>query len=213
MPLAAYGVFLPIIAEQFGWSRGATATALSLNLILGGIAGFFVGALADRHGPRAMLFLTVGLAGTGFGLVSMIGALWHLYLLVGLLGGLGMSSFYLLSTATVARWFEDRRGLAIGLVRVGFDLGYIVAGPLAAVLSAHLGWRAAYASLGGGSALMAVIAASTVRVPRAAELVMLQASRTRRADEPAERRAGASLHEALVDPRQWCLNIAWLLLG
>ena len=56
MPLAAYGVFLPIIAETFGWSRGAIATALSLNLVLGGIAGFFVGALADRHGPRVMLF-------------------------------------------------------------------------------------------------------------------------------------------------------------
>jgi MFS family permease len=213
MPLAAFGVFLPIIAETFGWSRGAIATALSLNLVLGGIAGFFVGALADRHGPRVMLFVTVGLAGTGFGLVSMIGALWHLYLLVGLLGGVGMSSFYLLSTATVARWFEDRRGLAIALVLVGFNLGYIVAGPLAALLIAHLGWRAAYAILGGGCALVAVIAAWTVRLPRASELAMLQAPRTRRADEPAPRRAGASLREALADPRQWCLNLAWLLLG
>ena len=213
MPLAAFGVFLPIIAETFGWSRGAIATALSLNLVLGGIAGFLVGALADRHGPRVMLFLTVGLAGTGFGLVSMIGELWHLYLLVGLLGGVGMSSFYLLSTTTVARWFEDRRGLAIALVLVGFNLGYIVAGPLAALLIVQLGWRAAYAILGGGCALMAVIAASTVRLPRAAELAMLQAPRTRRADEPAPRRAGASLSEALADPRQWCLNVAWLLLG
>ena len=71
MPLAAYGVFLPIIAETFGWSRGAIATALSLNLVIGGGAGFFVGRLADRHGPRVMLLATVGLAGTGFGLVSM----------------------------------------------------------------------------------------------------------------------------------------------
>src|SRR5262245_35136824 len=113
MPLAAYGVFLPIIAEEFGWSRGAVATAVSLNLVLGGITGFFVGTLADRHGPRAMLFVTVGFAGTGFGLVSLIGTLWQLYLLVGLLAGVGMSSFYLLGAATVARWFEDRRGLAI----------------------------------------------------------------------------------------------------
>jgi MFS family permease len=214
MPLAAFGVFLPIIAETFGWSRGAIATALSLNLVLGGIAGFFVGALADRHGPRVMLFLTVGLAGMGFGLVSMIGALWHLYLLVGLLGGVGMSSFYLLSTATVARWFDDRRGLAIGLVLVGFNLGYIVAGPLAAELIARVGWRAAYALLGGGCALMAVIAAATVRLPRQAELAVLQTARMRRASEaPAERRAGVTLREALADPRQWCLNVAWLLLG
>ena len=58
-PLAAYGVFLPVLAETFGWSRGAIATALSINLMLGGVAGFVIGALADRHGPRLMLVLTV----------------------------------------------------------------------------------------------------------------------------------------------------------
>src|SRR5204863_2301135 len=108
MPFAAYGVFLPVIAEAFGWSRGAISTALSLNLVIGGVAGFFVGRLADRHGPRLMLLVTVGLAGTGFGLVSVVHAVWQLYVLVGVLGGVGMSSFYLLSTATVAHWVPDR---------------------------------------------------------------------------------------------------------
>ena len=55
-------VFLPVLAEAFGWSRGAISTALSINLV-----------------P----------------------------------GGLGMSSFYLLSATTVARWFDERRGLAL----------------------------------------------------------------------------------------------------
>ena len=50
-PLAAYGVFLPVLAQTFGWSRGAIATALSINLLIGGVAGFGIGALADRHGP------------------------------------------------------------------------------------------------------------------------------------------------------------------
>src|SRR5690349_20738300 len=100
-PLAAYGVFLPVLAEAFGWSRGALSTALSLNLLLGGVAGFMVGALADRHGPRVMLVITVTLAGVGFALVGLVGALWQLYLFVGVLGGVGMSSFYLLAAATV----------------------------------------------------------------------------------------------------------------
>src|SRR5215207_9323340 len=99
MPLAAFGVFLPIIADTFGWSRGAIASALSLNLVFGGIAGFFVGRLADRHGPRVMLLVTVTIAGIGFGLVSQVTALWHLYLLIGVLAGTGLSSFYLLSTS------------------------------------------------------------------------------------------------------------------
>ena len=213
MPLAAYGVFLPVIAETYGWSRGAIAAALSVNLVLGGVAGYFVGAMADRHGPRVMLFVTVGLAGSGFGLVSIAGELWHLYVLVGVLGGIGMSSFYLLSTATVARWFEDRRGLAIALVLVGFNLGYIVAGPLAAWLVARIGWRPAYAVLGGGCALLAVGAAATVRLPREAELRVLRARRPPGGNPSVVYGGGVIFCEALSDSRQWCLNVAWLLLG
>ena len=76
-----------------------------------------------------MLVVTVALAGTAFALVGTVTALWQLYLFVGILGGIGMSSFYLLTAATVAHWFDERRGLALALVLVGFNLGYISAGP------------------------------------------------------------------------------------
>src|SRR2546430_16790924 len=65
-PLAAYGVFLPVLAEAFAWSRGAISAALSINLMLRGLAGLGIGALADRHGPRVMLVLTVSLARASF---------------------------------------------------------------------------------------------------------------------------------------------------
>jgi len=222
IPLAAYGVFLPVLAETFGWSRGAIATALSVNLLVGGLAGFGLGTIADRHGPRAVLVLTVILAGSAFGLVSTVGSLWQLYLLVGILGGVGMSSFYLLSAATVARWFDEGRGLALALVLIGFNLGYLSAGPLAAWLIERFGWRVAYAVLGGGCGLLTMLAASTVRQPRAWELDQLKARATTAATAVTpDRRVGASagaardatLREALVDPRHWYLNFAWLLMG
>jgi MFS family permease len=216
IPLAAFGVFLPIIAETFGWSRGAISTALSINLLLGGLAGFGLGALADRHGPRLVLILTVTLAGTAFALVSTVDALWQLYLFVGVLGGVGMSSFYLLAATTVAHWYDEGRGLALALALIGFNLGYLVAGPLAAWLIATVGWRAAYACLGLGCGLITLLAAVTVRLPRPRE-----AETFRRPAESVEPGRGAgptvlpgvTLREALADPRQWCLNLAWLLLG
>src|SRR2546430_16104378 len=134
-------MFRPVRAERFAWSRGAIATALSLNLLIGGLAGFGIGALADRHGPRVMLVLTVTLAGAAFALVSTVGALWQLYLFGGGMGGVGMSSFYLLSAATVTHWVGEGRRLALALVLVGFNLGYISGGPLAAWLIERLGWR------------------------------------------------------------------------
>ena len=211
-PLAAYGVFLPVLAETFGWSRGALATALSINLMVGGLAGFGVGALADRHGPRLLLVITVALAAAGFALVATVGALWQLYLFVGVLGGLGMSSFYVLAAATVTHWFEERRGLALALVLVGFNLGYISAGPLAAWLIAHIGWRAAYAALGSGCAVVTLASALTVRLPRPEETPGLL-RRHAAPGAPVVHAPGVTLWAALADPRQWCLNVAWLLLG
>ena len=206
-PLAAYGVFLPVLADHFGWSRGAISAALSVNLLVGGVAGFGVGALADRRGPRLLLVVTVILAGTAFALVSMVTALWQLYLLIGLLGGIGMSSFYLLSTATVTHWFDERRGLALALVLVGFNLGYISGGPLAAWLITHMGWRTAYCVLGGGCGLLSFCAAITVRLPRPTERRdLLRAA-------PGPVGAGVTLRQSLADPRQWGLNLSWLLLG
>jgi MFS family permease len=211
-PLAAYGVFLPVLAETFGWSRGAIATALSINLLVGGLAGFGIGALADRHGPRLMLVATVTLAGAAFALVGTVTALWQLYLYVGILGGVGMSSFYLLTAATVAHWFSDRRGLALALALVGFSLGYITAGPIAAALIARVGWRAAYAWLGGGCGVLTLLAALTVRLPRAADRPHPRAIAPSGAVAvPAA--PSVTLRAALADPRQWYLNGSWLLLG
>jgi MFS family permease len=212
-PLAAYGVFLPVLAETFGWSRGAIATALSINLLLGGVAGFAIGALADRHGPRVMLVVTVALAGTAFALVSTVGALWQLYLFVGVIGGVGMSSFYLLAAATVTHWFDERRGLALALVLVGFNLGYISAGPLAAWLIDAFGWRRAYALLGGAGGLVTLGAAFTVRLPRPAEARQLRRPPTGAPGDAPAVAPGVTLRAALADPRQWFLNASWFLLG
>jgi MFS family permease len=212
-PLAAYGVFLPVLVETFGWSRGAIATALSINLLLGGVAGWVVGMLADRHGPRVMLVVTVALAGTAFALVATVGTLWQLYLFVGVLGGVGMSSFYLLAAATVSHWFDERRGLALALVLVGFNLGYITAGPLAAWLIAALGWRPAYAVLGAGCGLITLLAALTVRAPRPEEVPHLRRPLPVGAAVAADVTPGLTMREALGDARQWYLNASWFLMG
>jgi MFS family permease len=211
-PFAAFGVFLPVLAEEFGWSRGAISVALSINFALGGAAGFLVGAVADRYGPRAILVATALLAGSGFALTSTVRTLWQFYLAVGVLGGIGMSAFYLLSAATVAQWFERRRGLAMGIVLTGFNLGFVTGGPVAAWLIGRVGWRAAYLLLGGGCALAGAVAALAVRYPDPAAPAV-GPSAAGAAAPPPPRGAGMSLREALGDSRMWYLSVSWLLMG
>src|SRR5439155_1629558 len=79
---------------------------------------------------------------------ARIEALWQLYLSYGVLVGVGMSSIYVLTAATVARWFEARRGIALAIVLSDFNLGWLTGGPLAAWLIGRWGWRTAYVTLG-----------------------------------------------------------------
>jgi len=210
-PLAAYGVFLSILTDTFGWSRGAVSSALSINLLVGGLSGLILGPLADRREPGGMLALTVALAGAGFALVATVTALWQLYLFVGLMGGVGMSSFYLLSASTITRWFEAGRGFALAAVLVGFNIGYISAGPLSVWLIAEVGWRVAYGIIGSGCGLAAILAASTVRLPRSSERPV--SSMPAQSAPASTAGSGLTFADALADPRQWCMNGAWLLLG
>jgi OFA family oxalate/formate antiporter-like MFS transporter len=200
--VSTFGVFLPVLSEAFGWSRGAVSVALSISLVLGGVAAFPVGRIADRRGPRAVLATTVAVGAVGFVLSARIDALWHLYLSYGVLVGIGMSSIYVLTAATVARWFETRRGLALAIVLSGFNLGWLTGGPLAAFLIGRWGWRAAYVALGALVAAIGVPASLCVRYPRSAEPRRLVVG------APA-----AARRSAFADGRLWLFLTAWCFLG
>jgi len=85
-----------VLASTSAGSRGAISGRLSVNLLVGGVAGFGVGARADRRGPRAAARRDVKLGRRTLALVSCRRAL-ELYLLSGPWAGFGCE-FYMLST-------------------------------------------------------------------------------------------------------------------
>jgi MFS family permease len=196
--LTAFGVFLPELSQAFGWSRGGISMALTINLVVGGLAAFAIGRRADRHGPRGVLAFTVVVGALGFALSAGIDHLWQFYLSYGLLVGLGVSSIYVLAAATVSRWFEERRGLALAIVLSGFNLGWLLGGPLAAFLIALGGWRFAYLAFAALIAGVGVPASLYVRYPAVTG--------------PARPVAAGAL-DAFSDRRLWYLTVSWALLG
>ncbi|MBI4608137.1 MAG: MFS transporter [Candidatus Rokubacteria bacterium] len=207
-PYAGFGVFLPILAGEFGWGRGAISLAASLNLFVGGAIAFGVGAASDRYGPRGILALSGLMVGTSYLLASTMSTLWHLYLLLGFLLGVGMSGMYVVPTATVSRWFVTQRGLALGVVLAGLNLAYVTGAPLSAFFISTFGWRAAYLLLGGLVLAVAVPASLLIQAPPSG-------NHARRPIAEAAGRAvsEATVREAMKDRRLWFLLLTWFLLG
>jgi MFS family permease len=210
MAVSAFGVFLPVLNAAFGWTRGAISVALSINLALGGAAAFGVASVADRRGPRGVLALTVVIGAAGLLLTSRIDALWHFYVTYGVMVGIGFSSVYVLTAATVARWFAERRGLAFAVVLSGFNLGWVIGGPVAAVLIARMGWRAAYVVLGLVVSGIGVPACLRVRYPQPIDVTRGDAVSARGTTSSTVR---ASLRSALSDRRLWLLASGWFSTG
>ena len=143
-----YGVFFKELEAAFGWSRTLVSGASSVAFLCMGIGGVIAGSLNDRFGPRSILTFSSISLGLGYILMSQMGASWQLYLLYGLLVGIGFATHDVITLSTIARWFIRRRGMMTGLVKVGTGAGQLVVPLLAAAMIARLGWRSAYLVIG-----------------------------------------------------------------
>jgi MFS family permease len=144
----AFGVFFSALLDEFGWSRASLSGAFSLYAFGYSAFGLIAGRLTDRWGPRVVIGLGGGFLGLGLIGMSQARELWHPYLMYGVVAALGMSTAYVPCTATVARWFTRRRGLAVGIASAGGSLGTFALPPVAHVLVSTLGWRWAYVVFG-----------------------------------------------------------------
>ena len=113
--------------------------------MVGAFAAPFLGRFLDRAGPRVMFPLAGLLILVGWLASSLATDLWQLFILysgVEAIGQTSISSFT--NTAVLAPWFPQTRGRVLGLADSGNPTGQLIFTPLAAVLLASIGWRAAY---------------------------------------------------------------------
>src|ERR1700730_12009536 len=106
--------------------------------------GVVSGRLTDRLGPRIVLTVGGCLLGSGVMFMSRVHALWHLYIVLGLVAASGMSAAYVPCNATVVRWFTHKRGVALSITSSGASFGMFIFPPLATTLITAYGWRSAY---------------------------------------------------------------------
>jgi len=152
-----FGIFQVPLIEEFGWSRGALGGAFALGLGAYAVAVPYAGSLLERFGPRRVMPWGCLLAGMGMAGSFFVSSLWHVYLLSGLLTGLGLAlSGFSTHSAILPRWFVRMRGRATGLTLAGIGVGTLVLSPVIERAIAHLGWR--YAYLFFGLSIVAVIA-------------------------------------------------------
>ena len=135
-------VLIHPLEAEFGWSRTLIASAVSMNLLLFGIAAPLSGFLIDRFGPRKVMIGSLSLLIVGVSGTMMMTQFWQFFLVWGVIVGLGAGGVGSVLTATVGnRWFVAKRGLALGILGSASSTGQIIFLPLFMAMITYAGWR------------------------------------------------------------------------
>jgi len=84
----SYGVFLPTMCNEYGWSRVIVGGGLSVALLAFGLPSPLIGASIARFGPRANLVFGNLLVAVGLAGMSITTKVWQIYLFYGIMVGL-----------------------------------------------------------------------------------------------------------------------------
>jgi predicted MFS family arabinose efflux permease len=214
---SAFGVFIKPMEAEFGWDRTALSLVASISFLFNGASGPVMGRLADRWGGRVVLAASGVLLGIGALGAALIVSLWQLHATVGVIiavGAGGASSG--IAAVMASRWFDARRGLAIGIAGGAMAAGQLLVVPLAMWLMLSWGWRTAFVVLGVGflAIVLPVVLALIRNDPRDVGLEPYGAvpgGRTGSSGDPAVERT--TLREAIGTMPFWLLLGSFWVCG
>ena len=152
-----FPAFYPYFVQDLHFTRAQLTQGFLLGFLCAGLPfGIIAGALIDRVGARAVILGGVALVAGSLILMSRITAFWQFELLcvVEVIGYVFAGP--IANQVLVARWFERRRGRAMGYAYLGLGLGGVVAPLLVNYLARTLGWRPALELIGAAIAITLV---------------------------------------------------------
>ncbi len=144
-----FGLFLGPITAEFGWDRATFASSLLVGHTLAAIAYPFMGRAIDRYGIRRMTLTFIPIFALATSAVALTPPSPIVFIaLAGFCGLVSVGQAPPAYAKAVSAWFDERRGLALGIAMAGIGLGATLVPQFARWVIAGYGWRAGYVALG-----------------------------------------------------------------
>jgi MFS transporter, OFA family, oxalate/formate antiporter len=161
----SWSIFRKPLEKAF--NIGATESLLPFTVllvvfaILMPITGFYI----DRFGSRLVTAVGGVIMGLGYLLSSGATNIPMLTITYGVIAGIGVGITYGVPLAVVAKWFPDKKGLAVGLTVIGFGLSPLVTAPLAKTLISNYGISKTFIILGVVFTAIIITLSTTLKTP------------------------------------------------
>ncbi len=146
-PLNAGGVFFVPVITHFGWSRGFFSLLVGVGPLAAGVSSPAAGWLMDRIDARKVMIAGASMVALGYVALSRANSALE-FLLIFILLGVGVTASTIIPSALViTNWFNENRGLALGIAFAGMPLGGTAITIYANYVVQHYGFRAGYLAM------------------------------------------------------------------
>jgi MFS family permease len=166
-----FGLFLGPITAEFGWDRATFSSSLLVGHTLAAIAYPFMGRAIDRYGIRRVTLTFIPIFALATAAVALTPPSSLVFIaLAGFCGLVSVGQAPPAYAKAVSAWFDERRGLALGIAMAGIGLGATLVPQVARWVIAGYGWRAGYVALGALTFMVAFPAVALfIREPERGE--------------------------------------------
>jgi MFS family permease len=212
--LFTFGVFIKPLAQEFGWDRAQLSGASGMASLASAVAVPFIGMLADRWGVRRVMMPAIVLFAVSMAALSLTPPSMLVFMTLMIVAGVcGAGQGPIGYVKSISGWFDDKRGLALGIAVAGIGLGAALVPQFAQFMISSFGWRYAYIGLAAALLLIALpCVIFFVREPT-------EGVARRRADEqgndltPVDILPGLDIKEAVSSWRFWMLGVSVFLVS
>ncbi|WHY98536.1 MFS transporter [Peribacillus simplex] len=145
----SFGAFVEPWEKDFSMDRGTISLISTLSFIVYGLSQPVIGRLVDKLGARTILSLSTFLVGVSIFLTSFTQHPWQLFILYGIFTSIGVGgASNVAATVIVTNWFQEKRGLAFGIMEAGFGAGQMLLVPGSLMLIHWFDWELTVTILG-----------------------------------------------------------------
>ncbi len=139
------GVFTIYVTEEFGISRTAFTTHMTISTLSSMLAALFVGKILQKYNIKLLMAAFTLVSIICFTAYSFATQLWHFYIISAVIGFCLMFLTGVPISILVNNWFGPKmKGKALGIAMTGSGIGAMVFNPVLGFINSTYGWRVSY---------------------------------------------------------------------
>lgn len=139
--IKSFGVFFKDLMESFDESNSRISWIISICVFVLTFTAPLASILSNRFGHRLAVMLGGVLVSTGMVIASFSQKVYHMYIAIGVVSGLGYCFSFLPAVTILSQYFDKRRSIVTAVASTGECFAVFAFAPAITALKEHTGWQ------------------------------------------------------------------------